>query len=365
MRLRDAVTTLPAYVPGARLPAGLPAVKLSSNENPYPPLPSVVDAIVAGVGATNRYPDLAAVQLVEALAERLTAKAPRAVTPAEIVVGTGSVGVLEHLLDAVCDPGDEVLVPWRSFEAYPIAVAVAGARFVPVPLQEGHDADGRSLAGRLDLAALAAAIGERTRVVVVCTPNNPTGPAVHADELESFLAAVPPHVMVILDEAYVEFVRDPDAPDGLAVYAAHPNVVLLRTFSKAYGLAALRVGYAVARPDLAAGVRAVATPFGVGDLAQRAALASLAAEDELLERVETLVAERTRVTDALREQGWDLPDAQGNFVWFPLGARTAELGARARDEGVLVRPFAGEGVRVSIGSVAEDDAFLRVAAGWR
>jgi len=170
---------------------------------------------------------------------------------------------------------------------------------------------------------------------------------------------------VLLDEAYVEFVRDPDVPDGLAVYAAHPNVVVLRTFSKAYGLAGLRVGYAIARPDLAAGVRSVSTPFGVSDLAQRAAIASLHAQDELFERVEALVVERARVLGELRDQGWQLPDAQGNFVWFELGEETVRRGAEAREAGVLVRPFAGEGIRVTVGEREANDAFLRVAASWR
>ena len=370
IRLRHAVAALPPYVPGARVEPGARTFKLSSNENPYPPLPSVLEAIREGAGDTHRYPDMYATELTETIAASLTERAaaagvPTAVSPEEIVVGTGSVAVLAHVLQTVCDPGDEVVVPWRSFEAYPIAVAVSGATFVPVPLASGRDADGALLDGRIDLPALAAAIGERTRVVVVCTPNNPTGPAVHRAELDAFLAAAPSDVLVLLDEAYVEFVRDPDVPDGLAVYAAHPNVVVLRTFSKAYGLAGLRVGYAIARPDLAAGVRSVSTPFGVSDLAQRAAIASLHAQDELMERVDALVVERTRVLDELRAQGWELPEAQGNFVWFELGEATVERGAQAREAGVLVRPFAGEGIRVTVGEREANDAFLQVAASWR
>ncbi|MGC5165753.1 histidinol-phosphate transaminase [Luteimicrobium sp. DT211] len=368
--LRHAVEALPPYVPGARTEPGARTFKLSSNENPYPPLPSVLEAIREGAGDTHRYPDMYATELTEAIAASLTQEAASrgsavTVSPDEVVVGTGSVAVLAHVLQTVCEPGDEVVVPWRSFEAYPIAVAVSGATFVPVPLASGPDADGTLLDGRLDLRALAAAIGERTRVVAVCTPNNPTGPAVHRAELEAFLAAVPSDVLVLLDEAYVEFVRDPEAPDGLAVYAAHPNVVVLRTFSKAYGLAGLRVGYALARPDLAAGVRSVSTPFGVSDLAQRAALASLRAQDELLERVEALVVERARVVGELGAQGWEIPDAQGNFVWFGLGDATLQRGAEAREAGVLVRPFAGEGIRVTIGEHEANDAFLQVAASWR
>lgn len=351
--LRPAVAALPAYVPGARVAPGAAAFKLSSNENPYPPLPSVVAAIADAAADVNRYPDMYATELVEALAERL------GVSSGEVVVGNGSVAVLAHVLQTVVEPGDEVVYPWRSFEAYPIAVAVAGGTSVQVPLQTG------AALGRLDLPAMAAAITERTRVVMVCTPNNPTGPAVHRDELDAFLAAVPSHVLVVLDEAYLEFVRDPQAPDGLAVYAQHPNVVLLRTFSKAYGLAGLRVGYAVARPRLAAGVRAVSTPFGVSHVAQRAALASLDARDELLARVEHLVADRTRLVAGLRDQGWELPETQANFVWFDLGERTVQRAEEARAAGAVVRPFAGEGLRVSVGEPEATDLFLRVSATWR
>lgn len=351
--LRAAVSALPAYVPGARVAAGAQAWKLSSNENPYPPLPSVLDAIARAATEVNRYPDMYASELVETLA------AHTGVAPENVVVGNGSVAVLAHVLQAVVEHGDEVVFPWRSFEAYPIAVAVAGGKAVTVPVQE-HT-------GRLDLPAMAAAVTPATRVVLVCTPNNPTGPAVHADELETFLAAVPKDVLVVVDEAYLEFVRDPRVPDGVDLLRRHANVVLLRTLSKAYGLAGLRVGYAVAEPRLAAGVRAVSTPFGVSHVAQVAALASLAptAQDELMARVEALVAERTRVTGALRDQGWDLPETQANFVWFGLGEATTERAAAAKAAGVLVRPFAGDGIRVSIGDPEANDAFLRVASAWR
>jgi histidinol-phosphate aminotransferase len=190
---------------------------------------------------------------------------------------------------------------------------------------------------------------------------------VHADELDQLLAAVPPDVLVVVDEAYLEFVRDPGAPDGVALLAEHDNVVVLRTLSKAYGLAGLRVGYAIASARLIAGVRAVSTPFGVSHVAQRAALASLLppAQAELMQRVDALVAERERVVAALATQGWELPESQANFVWFPLGEATMARAAEAREAGVLVRPFAGDGLRVSIGEVEANDAFLEVAKGWR
>jgi len=188
---------------------------------------------------------------------------------------------------------------------------------------------------------------------------------VHGDELADFLARVPRDVLVVLDEAYLEFVRDPQAPDGLAIFAAHPNVVLLRTFSKAYGLAGLRVGYVVARRRLADGIRAAATPFGVSHVAQQAALAALGVADQLDERVAALVAERSRLVAGLRAQGWQVPETQANFVWLPLGERTAACASESAASGVVVRPFAGEGIRVSVGEREATDLFLQVAATWR
>ncbi|WP_159808409.1 histidinol-phosphate transaminase [Cellulomonas citrea] len=343
--LRRALADLPAYVPGARPPVGAQAYKLSSNENPYPPLPTVMAAIADAAVDVNRYPDMYATDLSQAVAQALGVGAD------SVVPANGSVAALGHVLSAVCETGDEVVLPWRSFEAYPIAVTLAGAVGVRVPVA----AD-----GRLDLPAMAAAVTPRTRVVLVCTPNNPTGPAVHADELEAFLAAVPGDVLVVLDEAYVEFVRDPLAADGLAAFAAHPNVVLLRTFSKAYGLAGLRVGYAVARPRIAAGIRQATTPFGVSGVAQLAAIASLGVKAELDRRVDAIVAERVRMLAGLRAQGWTVPDSQANFVWLALGEDATEFAERCTRAGVMVRPFAGDGVRVSVGEPEATDILLEV-----
>ena len=348
--LRAVVADLPPYVPGVRVPVGAAAFKLSSNENPFPPLPSVIATIVDGAADVNRYPDMHATELTAAIADSL------GVEPECVVTGCGSVAVLGHVLAAVIEPGDEVVFGWRSFEAYPIAVALAGAIAVRVPVPDD---------GRLDLVAMAAAVTARTRVVLVCTPNNPTGPAVRSAELETFLAAVPGDVLVVIDEAYIEFVRDPEVPDGVAVLAAHPNVVVLRTFSKAYGLAGLRVGFAVARPRLARGIRSASTPFGVSHLAQLAAVASLRAKDELLVRVDAIVVERARLLAALREQGWVIPDSEANFVWLPLGERAAAFGVASARAGVLVRAFAGDGVRVSVGETEATDALLKLTADWR
>ena len=348
-QVRPVVRDLPAYVPG-RPPAPRPGVttyKLSSNENPNAPLPGVLEAAVEAAGRMNRYPDMGCTALYEALAARLDVPATH------LAAGTGSVAVLYHLLQAFCEPGDEVVYAWRSFEAYPIAVAVPGAVSVQVPLT----ADARH-----DLGAMADAVTDRTKVVIVCSPNNPTGPSVRRAELEAFLDRVPSHVVVVLDEAYREFVRDEDPFDGVEVYRSRPNVVAMRTFAKAYGLAGFRVGYAVAAQEIASAVRACALPFGVSSVAQAAAVASLEREAELLERVDGIVLERTRVTAALRDLGWAVPDAQGNFAWLPLGERTGEFAAAAEQAGVMVRPFAGEGVRVSIGEPAGNDVLIDVAA---
>ncbi|MFC0624797.1 histidinol-phosphate transaminase [Kribbella deserti] len=352
VRFRSALDDVQAYKPG-KPPVrtdGRPTYKLSSNENPYPPLPGVLEAATAAAASMNRYPDNGSVALLEALSARF------GVPTEHIAVGTGSVAVLFHLLQAACEAGDEVVYAWRSFEAYPIATKLSGATPVEVPLT----ADARH-----DFKAMAAAITDRTRVVLVCTPNNPTGPAVRTNELLEFLDAVPRNVLVVVDEAYREFMRGEDLVDGVEVYRDRPNVAVLRTFSKAYGLAGFRVGFAIGHEPTVAAIRKCALPFGVSHVAQAAAVASLEAEKDLLERVETLVAERTRVVDALRGQGWDVPEAQGNFVWLSLGDDTLAFATAVDAEGVSVRPFPGDGVRVTIGEPEANDAFLAVTASWR
>lgn len=349
-RIRDVLDGLPAYVAGkpARGSGG-PSYKLSSNENPYPPLPGVLDIAAQAAATMNRYPDISSSGLVYALSERFGVPAER------IAVGTGSVAVLYHLLQATCEAGDEVVYAWRSFEAYPIAVQVTGATSVRVPLT----ADARH-----DLDAMLDAITDRTRVVLACTPNNPTGPAIRRDELVRFVHAVPRNVLVVVDEAYREFIRD-EVADAAELFGDRDNVVVLRTFSKAYGLAGFRVGFAIGPEPVITAVRKCSLPFGVSHVAQQAAIASLDAEAALLERVEALVVERTRVADALRAAGWDVPDAQGNFVWLALGDDAVPFAEMAQAEGIAVRPFAGDGVRVTIGEPEANDIFLTVAEKWR
>ncbi|WP_329400607.1 histidinol-phosphate transaminase [Streptomyces melanogenes] len=350
-KLRAELDGIPTYKPGKPAAAGGPvAFKLSSNENPYPPLPGVMESAVAAAGNFNRYPDMACTGLMNELADRF------GVPLSHLATGTGSVGVAQSLLQATSGPGDEVIYAWRSFEAYPIITQISGATSVKVPLTPGdvHDLD-----------AMAEAITDRTRLIFVCNPNNPTGTVVRRAELERFLDRVPSDVLVVLDEAYKEFVRDADVPDGLEIYRDRPNVAVLRTFSKAYGLAGLRIGFAVAHEPVAAALRKTAVPFGVSQLAQDAAVASLRAEDELLGRVGSLVCERDRVYAGLAGQGWTLPESQANFVWMRLGERTVEFAQACEAAGVVVRPFAGEGVRVTIGETEANDLFLKVAEGFR
>jgi histidinol-phosphate aminotransferase len=342
---------VPPYVPGAAAPSrtGIASYKLSANENPYPPLPSVAAAIADAAALANRYPDMSARALFARLAEAVGAP------ESHLALGTGSVGVLQQVMQTVIDPGDEVVYAWRSFEAYPIVTAIAGGTSVQVPLDanENHD-----------LGAMAAAVAERTRLVLLCSPNNPTGTALHHEDVVQFLEAIPDDVLVVIDEAYGEFVRYSDPVDALALYRERPNVALLRTFSKAYGLAGLRVGYAIAQPSLAAALRKTAVPFGVSEIAQRAAIASLDATDELLLRVDALVAERERVVRTMRAAGWQVADTQANFFWLRLGADTEAFAAACADEGLAVRPFAGEGVRVTIGELAANEAFMDLAVAW-
>lgn len=350
-KLRPVLDGIPTYKPGKPAAAGGPAAfKLSSNENPYPPLPGVLESATRAAGSFNRYPDMACTALMAELAERF------GVPVEHLATGTGSVGIAQQLIQSTSGPGDEVLYAWRSFEAYPIVTQIAGATSVRVPLDE-HE--------RHDLDAMAAAITERTRLIFVCNPNNPTGTAVRRAELERFLDRVPSDVLVVIDEAYKEFIRDEQVPDGIELYRDRPNVCVLRTFSKAYGLAGLRVGFAVAHAPVAAALRKTAVPFGVSQLAQDAAVASLRSEDLLRERVDALVAERDRVTAALAAQGWTVPDSQANFVWLRLGDRTQDFAAACEKAGVIVRPYGDEGVRITIGEVEANDIFLRAAEEFR
>ena len=348
-RFRRVLDQFPAYTPGRKVagPDGR-SFKLSSNESPHGPLPSVQRVIAEAVKGVNRYPDNGSAALTEAIGRRFS------VPSGHIAVGCGSVGVTQQLLEAVGEPGIQVVYAWRSFEAYPSLVRLVGAEEVLVPLRdETHDLD-----------AMAAAVTDRTRLVLVCNPNNPTGTVVHSGELEKFLDRVPSDCLVVLDEAYREYVRDVDVPDGLDLYRDRPNVAVLRTFSKAYGLAGLRVGFMVAHEPVAEAVRKTMLPFTVNSIAQAAAVASLAAESELFQRVEEVVKERTRVRVELLARGWPVPQTEANFVWLGLREATMDFAAACERAGVSVRPFAGDGVRVSVADREANDAFLAVVAGY-
>lgn len=348
-RFRPVLDQFSPYMPG-KPPGGTAgrSFKLSSNESPFGPLPSVVEVIAAAAGDINRYPDNGASELTEAIAARYNVPA------SHVAVGCGSVGVVQQLLEAVVDPGAEVMYAWRSFEAYPYLADLAGARSVQVPLRgETHD-----------LQAMAAAITRSTRLIFICTPNNPTGTVVNSADLVRFIDQVPGDCLVVIDEAYVQYVRDPDAGDGIEVYRDRPNVAVSRTFSKAYGLAGLRVGFLIGHEPVAAAARKTMLTFSVNAVAQAAAVASLAAEGELLDRVELVVAERDRVRSELLAMGWSVPPTEANFVWLRLGDDSVRFADACGSAGISIRPFPGEGARISIGEKEANDAFLEVASNW-
>lgn len=343
---RETIGNLPAYKQGAA-PGDSGAFKLSSNENPFSPLPSVVTSIAEALESIHIYPSMAAPEITARLAERYD------VQPDNLAFGAGSVEVASQLIHASAGAGDEVIFAWRSFEAYPILVQVAGATPVPVALTADE---------RHDLPAMAAAITARTRLIFVCNPNNPTGATVTTAELHAFMERVPASVLVVVDEAYVHFNTDPDSANGIEFFKRYPNVAVLHTFSKAYGLAGLRIGYAIAPAEVAANLRRVSIAFAVTDLAQRAAVASLNAEAELAVRIDTIVEERARVLDGLRSLGLTVGDSHANFVWLRTGDDTDRVNAVLVDNGILARAFTGEGIRISIGSVEANDRFLQAAA---
>ncbi|HEX8767731.1 MAG TPA: histidinol-phosphate transaminase [Jatrophihabitans sp.] len=353
--MRPVLAALPAYVPGRNVPG---SIKLASNEIAYPPLPHVVERITSAAASVNRYPDTNSTELIAALADKFGVGAEH------LVVGCGSVSLCQQLVQAAAGQGEEVLFGWRSFEAYPIITAIAGAQAVQVPLRDQV----------YDLPAMARAVTDRTRLIFLCNPNNPTSTAVPGVQLTEFLDQVPADVLVVLDEAYREFVTDEKVQDGTGLLERYPNIIVLRTFSKAYGLAGLRIGYGIAAdPAVTTAVRQTQVPFAVTHVAQAAALASLEpeAERQLTDRVAEVVAERARVTGALRAAGYQLPDSEANFVWLAEGPAehggidAAAFGAGCEARGVIVRAFAGSGVRITIGTAAENDNFLAAATELR
>jgi histidinol-phosphate aminotransferase len=321
---------------------------LSANESPHDTLPGIAEAVAHAGQAANRYPDPGCKALTGALARALD------VDEGRIVVGAGSVSLLQLLFQAVGEPGAEVVYAWPSFELYPVLAQLAGVASMRVPLaRETHD-----------LRLMAKRISSRARLVVVCNPNNPTGTVAPGEELDDLLSLIPPTCLVAFDEAYFEYVRDPGTRSALDFCAAHPNVVVLRTFSKAYGLAGLRVGYLVGDSRVTTRLRKGLLPYSVAAVAQAAAVAALDLADQLSARVEDTCRERTRVSEALRTAGWEIPPSQANFIWLPLLQKAALFGEWCTRRGVAVRMFPGLGIRVTIGTAEDNDAFLGVAAQW-
>ncbi|MBS4728177.1 histidinol-phosphate transaminase [Mycobacterium sp. SM1] len=351
VRLRPELAGLPVYVPGKTVPG---AIKLASNETVFGPLPSVRAAIEQATDTINRYPDASCAELRAALATHLNRCHGGGFTPEHIAVGCGSASLCQQLIQITASVGEQVLFGWRSFEIYPLQARVAGATAIRVPLTD-HT---------FDLDSMLAAITERTRLIFVCNPNNPTSTVVEPAALTRFIEAVPARILIAIDEAYIEYVRDGLAPDSLELARTRSNVVVLRTFSKAYGLAGLRVGYAIAHPSVITALGKVDVPFSKTSISQAAAIASLQAADELLARTDGVVAERLRVSAGLCDAGYPVAPSQANFVWLPLGELTGDFVDRAADAGIVVRPFPPDGVRVTIGAPEENDVFLGFARSW-
>ncbi|GGA67774.1 putative phenylalanine aminotransferase [Pseudoclavibacter endophyticus] len=337
--LRPAILAQAAYQQGK--PAGPNDVKLSSNELPFAPLPSVLAAVRAA-DALNRYPDATAARLRGALATRFDVAAD------QVLVGAGSVALLYAAALAAAGPGDEIVYAWNSFEAYPGMVTVTGATSVQVPLRPDatHDLD-----------AMAEAITDRTRLVILCTPNNPTGPVIAHDDLVAFLDRVRDDLLVLVDEAYVEFVTDRGAADASKLLGTYRNMIMARTFSKAWGLAGLRVGYLIGDAQVIRGIRSATIPLSTTGQAEAAALAALEASDEAARRVTEVTVRRNELSRALRDQGWDIPDSQANFVWLATRERTAEADSILREHGIIARPYESVGIRVTIG---DDASVVRI-----
>lgn len=354
----DKLASIPGYqagVPKGKAPEAIAdseIAQLASNESPFGPHPAVIEAISRAAAASNRYPDPGATLLRRRIAERFE------VDSAQIAVANGSCEILLAAALALCEPGAEIVYAWPSFSIYPYLAPLSGAREIRVPL---GDADEH------DLDAIATEITAATQIAIVCNPNNPTSTHLPADRIGAFLEQVPGHVTVILDEAYIEF-QTHDDPDATAdLRGDFPNLVVLRTFSKCYGLAGLRVGYALCSPAFRAAVDAVRQPFSINAVAQAAGAEAVRHADDVARRVEATIAERVTVEEGVRALGLETPDSQANFSWIDLGdADEAEVVARLGDQGIVVRagtPLGGPGhIRVTYGTPGENRRFLDALA---
>ena len=328
-------------------------IKLASNETTHGPLPGVADAIAGAVTSANRYPDNRNTDLIAALAEHLDLPADH------IAIGCGSVALCQEVVSITCLPGDEVVYAWRSFEAYPVVTRVSAATAVTVPLTADHVHD---------LDAMAAAVTERTRLIFVCNPNNPTGTARGRADLIAFLDKVPDDVLVVLDEAYFEYLRwraatfqRATSPTASRSAATARNVLVLRTFSKAYGLAGLRVGYAVGDPRIIAALARCTSRSASTSQVRRLRSHHCTHAANSCTAPHAVVDERERVRAALLAAGYEVPLSEANFVWLPLGDKSTDFGTRSAEAGVLVRPYGADGVRVTVGDPHENDHFLAFA----
>ncbi|WP_081706404.1 aminotransferase class I/II-fold pyridoxal phosphate-dependent enzyme [Nocardia sp. CNY236] len=313
---------------------------LSLSENPFPPLPSVRYAIQQAAAQANRYPEFVPRRLPTLIAQRLGVRAD------QVVVGAGATGVAMQILQTLATPGSRMVHGTPTFDGYPIIAEMTGVHTVPVPL-DSH--------GDHDLPAMLRAIDTRTALVVVCRPHNPTGTVIPAHELIAFLSEVPARVPVILDEAYVEFLGAADCFDLRPLIARHANLLVLRTFSKAYGLAGLRIGYALGRSELIARVHRLQLPFGVSTAAVAAVAASYAAESELITRTRRITEQRDVVRAELRARGIAVPESQANFLYLPGPGVTTAL----RRAGIAGKSYADGSARVAVGDPAADRAVLR------
>jgi len=333
---------LPGYGSGRAADGEVFRHRLGSNECAEPPAPGVLEAANTALRFANRYPDLRGETLAAALAARFD------LTQEEVAVAAGSVVLLEQLIRAYCDPGDEIVTPWRSYEAYPIIARMAGATLSGVSLDAEH---------RMDAGAMLAAIGPRTRAVLLCNPNNPTGTALTSAALDKLIEAMPDDILVIVDEAYAEF--DADASHAASARRARRgNVAVLRTFSKAWGLAGLRVGYCLADSAIIAAVHAVQPPFPLPSAAIAAAVAAVEDGGGLQARVAQTVGQRRILSDALRAIGLPVARSAANFIWLPVGDGAEALAEHLRAQSIAVRLFPGEGVRITIGTQDDTDAVI-------
>ncbi len=352
-RPRTSVAELPAYKPGkaatdAEQEHGIAnAIKLASNEGPWGPLPSVQEALAANSSDINRYADPRAAGLRAAIGQWIGVDAD------QVTVGCGSVGLIQQLFLTYVDPGDEVLYPWISFEVYPMFTQLMAGVAINPELSDHA----------VNLDAVAAAISKKTKLIILANPNNPTGTAFSTTAMAEFLRSVPSDIVVVLDEAYHEFV-DPALGDSITeLLTQYDNLVVLRTFSKAQGLAALRIGYAVASAALIATIDRTALPFAVNGQAQAAALASVAAHDEVMERVQIIRNERDRMSTTLRHQGWTVPASEANFVYLPLAERTSQVHLELEKVGLVTRAFPGVGLRITVSQPDDNDRVLALLAG--